>query len=216
MFIEFYKKNKDNKAMQDYARKKLLDNLLATPKYKEDKMIDLGDTDMESIVPVQFTPSLFYTFRYESDSDSVYGLEFKDLIPLVLVAKKSASKIEGINFNLLPMDVRAVILNTINKSYGGYYTGEGLNDAQSGKLAINNNFAALLLDTKSRMAFLNYLEEKMGVPITAAYRSYSIKHIKFPRMIEYCDYKYIPLLCFEDSVRGEKLDKIQQEVIKHR
>lgn len=216
MFVEFYKKNKDNKAMQDYARKKLLDNLLATPKYKEDKMIDLGDTDMESLVPSQFTPSLFYTFRYESDADNIYGLEFKDLIPLVLVTKKTISNVEGINFNLLPMDVRAVILNTINKSYNGYYTGQGLNDAQSGKLAINNNFAALLLDNKSRMAFMRYLEENLGVPITAAYRSYSIKHIKYPRMIEYCDYKYIPLLCFEDSVRGEKLDKIQQEVIKHR
>lgn len=216
MFIEFYKENKNNKKILDYARVKLVDNLLADPKFNSDKMLDLGDTDMESKVSIQFTPSLFYTFRYESESDSIYGLEFKDLIPLVLVAKKSPRKIEGINFNLLPMDVRAVILNTINKSYGKYYTEKGLQLAQEGKSAINEQFATLLLNDKSRYAFMKYLEENIGVPISAAYRSYSIQHIKFPRMIEYCDYKYIPLLCFEDSVRGEKLDKIQQEVIKRR
>jgi hypothetical protein len=216
MFVDFYKQNKDNKEMQEYARKKLMDNLLATPKFKDDKIIDLEDTDMESLVKIQFTPSLFYTFKYESDGDAVYGLKFKDLIPLVLVMKKSPLKIEGLNFNLLPMDTRAVILNTINKAYGNYYTDKGLKDAMDGKLAINENFATLLIDSKSRMTFLDYLEQKLGVPIMSAYRSYTINHIKSPRMIEYCDYKYIPLLCFEDSIRGQQLDKIQQEVVKHR
>lgn len=213
MFVDFYKENIGNSSMLDEARKRLVANTLTSPLVGDNKIVDLESTDMESKVRVQFTPSLFYTFFYLAENDIIAGVSAVDYIPLILCAKKTGKFVEGINFNILPNEMRAVMLDAIDKSFDNYYTGRGLNDAQAGELAINETFGDILLNDSKRIQFMKYFEAKTGVSIMSAYRKYNISHISKPRMIEYSDYKYIPLLIFEDAVRGIALNKLQNKVI---
>lgn len=213
MFVDFYKENIGNSSMLDEARKRLVANTLSSPLVGDNKIVDLESTDMESKVRVQFTPSLFYTFFYLAENDTIAGVSAVDYIPLILCAKKSGKFVEGLNFNILPNEMRAVMLDAIDKSFDNYYTGRGLNEAQAGELAINETFGDILLNDSKRIQFMKYFETKTGVSIMSAYRKYNISHISKPRMIEYSDYKYIPLLYFEDAVRGIALNKLQSKVI---
>lgn len=213
MFVDFYKENIGNSSMLDEARKRLVANTLSSPLVGDNKIVDLESTDMESKVRVQFTPSLFYTFFYLAENDTIAGVSAVDYIPLILCAKKSGKFVEGLNFNILPNEMRAVMLDAIDKSFDNYYTVRGLNEAQAGELAINETFGDILLNDSKRIQFMKYFETKTGVSIMSAYRKYNISHISKPRMIEYSDYKYIPLLYFEDAVRGIALNKLQSKVI---
>lgn len=213
MFVDFYKKNIGNSAVLDEARKRLVNDTLSNPLIGDNKLTDLESIDMESQVKVQFMPSLFYTFLYLAENDTIAGVYAVDYIPVVLCAKKSGKFVEGINFNILPNDMRAVMLDAIDNSLDNYYTKRGLREAQSGKLAINETFGNILMDDSKRIQFMKYFETKTGVSIMSAYRKYNISHISKPRMIEYSDYKYIPLLYCEDSVRGIALNELQNKVI---
>lgn len=213
MFVDFYKENRGNADVLAYAKQVLIGDTLSKPLLGLAKLQDLESSDMESKISEPFMPSLFYTFKYVAETDVIAGMPAVDYIPIMLCFKKSGKYVEGVNFNLLPNDMRAVILDAIDKSFDNYYTDKGLNEAQKGELAINETFGSILVSDSGKMQFLKYFETKCGVPISKAYRRYNLSHISSMRMIEYGNYKYIPLLYFDDAVRGASLSKLQDAVI---
>lgn len=213
MFVDFYKENRGNADVLAYAKQVLIGDTLSKPLLGLAKLQDLESSDMESKISEPFMPSLFYTFKYVAETDVIAGMSAVDYIPIMLCFKKSGKYVEGVNFNLLPNDMRAVILDAIDKSFDNYYTGKGLDAAQNGEIAINETFGSILVSDSGKIQFLKYVENKCGVPITKAYRRYNLSHISSMRMIEYGNYKYIPLLYFDDAVRGASLSKLQDAVI---
>lgn len=213
MFVEFYKENIGSAEMVELAKTKLVRNTLSEKLVGSQKMVDFESSDMESQIKGSVLPSLFYTFMYKAEGDTISGIKFSDALPVVFCFKRSTKWIEGLNFNLLPNEVRAAVLDIIDKSTDNYYSDKGKNAAINGKIAVNETLAAVLVDDNQRMALLNLLERKMGVSIKKAYRRYNMSHIENLRLIEYGDYKYIPLLCFEESIRGAGIAEIQKKVI---
>lgn len=208
-FVDFWKEHKGDNEYSERAIGLLVNSKLSDKSAEESKFTDFDSSDMESKSPSKFIPSLFYTFIYESDNDNYCGIKFVDAMPLILCMKKDKKWVYGLNFNLMKSELRAVVLDIINKAYSYFYTEKGLDAAINGNFLINEDFSKLLVDDKQRMDFLNVLQSNLGIPIKSTYRKYNISHIKNPRMIEYGEYKYIPLLNFKDSVRGASLSKIQ-------
>ena len=213
MFVEFYKDNIGSAESVELAKTKLIKNTLSEKLVGEQKLVDFDSSDMESKIKGSVLPSLFYTFMYKAEEDVISGIRFSDAIPVVLCFKRSTKWLEGLNFNLLPNEVRAAILDIIDKSTDNYYSEKGKNLAINGNIAVNETLVGVLADDNQRMALLNLLEKRMGVSIKSAYRRYNLSHIENLRLIEYGDYKYIPLLCFESSVRGAGIAEIQKKVI---
>ncbi len=213
MFVEFYKENRGNIDVLEQAKRVLIGDTLSKPLLGSEKLTDIESSDMESKISEPFIPSLFYTFKYVAETDVIAGISAVDYIPIMLCFKKSGKYVEGINFNLLPNEMRAVMLDAINNSFDGYYTGMGLDAAQRGEISINERFGNILVSDSGKMQFMRYFESKCGVPITKAYRKYNISHISSMRMLEYGNYKYIPLLYFDDAVRGASISRLQDAVI---
>ena len=213
MFLDFYRENEGSSELAQKANEKLLKFPLADRLVGKDKLLDLDDIDMESKLSQQFMPSLFYTFMYSAENDSVAGVKFSDAIPLVLCCKVSQTHMEGFNFNLLPPIARAVILEVVDRAYDGYYSEKAIVEVQNGGVAFNENFGSILLNEKSRLEFIRMIESKMGISVSKAFRKYNLKHISDSRLIEYSDYKLIPFLQSTESVRGANLLKLQSAVI---
>lgn len=213
MFVQFYKDNKSNGSVADAAKQKLVTDLLSDKKYGTAKLTDIDDLDMESHMTNIFIPGLFCTFIYKADNDSVSGVQFGDYMPIVLCCKKFGKFVEGINFNMIPAEHRAVILEVLDKGFSNFLTKTGPENAASGKVSVPEQMGAMLLDEKRRVEFLKLLESRLGCSVAKAYRKYNISHIDTPRLIEYSSLKYIPLLSFEGSVRDANILKVQEATV---
>ena len=67
---------------------------------------------------------------------------------------------------------------------------------------------------KGVSAFIKAIENETGLNVSGAVRTYNIKNIKKPRMIEYDAWKYVPALSFKDAIRGAGLAELQADMIK--
>ena len=212
MFVEFFNNNfKDTK---DLAFDYLVTNTLGSPKFGQEKLVELPGIDFESTFNKHMLPSMIYTFKYETKSkDSIGKANFIDYVPVILCVTNEDKFITGINFNFLPNDVRAEFLDLIYNAYKEFYS-ETLSDAvKKNKAVLNEEFASFLIKEDTRQSFFKLMESKLKYPITTAYRKYDKTKIKNPRMIEFDMWKYIPSLVFVDAVRGAGLVEIQQEII---
>jgi hypothetical protein len=199
---------------KDLATKVLVDYTLGTPKYGADKSVELTAMDFEKDFITDFLPSMIYTFMYDSKiKESINGTEFIDRVPLLLCCTNVGGYISGINFNFLPNDIRASLLDEIYYAYKDFYTNTLSDAVTNGTSTFNKEFASFLIDEKTRQAFFKLMESKIGYPISAAYRKYNKEYIKNPRLVEFDVWKYIPCLVFKDAVRGVNLVDFQREII---
>ena len=213
MFKEFYSEY-FNKNGAGIALKYLLDNTIGKPKYGVDKLVELTAMDFESSFNKEMIPSMIYTFTYESKNIEKIGkAEFTDFIPVILCATNEGGYVTGINFNFLPNDVRAEMLDIIYKAYEAFYTKELSDAVKKGEAIVNEELAGFLINETTRTEFFKILSDKLDYPITSAWRKYDKTKIKNQRLIEFDMWKYIPLLVSNDSVRGAGLVEIQKEII---
>lgn len=167
--------------------------------------------DMETTSPADFVPSMFYTFMYDSPTDDTAGtVNFKDAVPLILCATNEGGNISGINFNLIPCDARAGLLDLIIESNTKFYSDKIFSTPE---FIINTTFANSLIDPKSRTEILRIFDNTTGLKISNCYRVYNKKYIKNSRLIEYDVWKYIPFLVFKDAVRGASLAEVQANLV---
>lgn len=206
-FLNIYKEG--GASMSNAAFDYLVGDLLIKDIRGKEKARELTALDMESKAPINFVPAMIYTFLYVSDMQEVIGNEqFKDLVPLILCFNSTSTFVTGLNFNMIPNDVRASILDLIVK-----FTNEPLFD-NSGKFKANKVLGRLFIMPNGIKTFLTAIENETGLNVSSAVRTYNIQYIKKLRMVEYDMWKYIPALSFKDSIRGANLANIQATMIK--
>lgn len=212
MYVGLYKNRKSDIGYEKEAKEKLIDRLLVDKLEGSDKLTDIDAIDMETKAPMVFIPSMFYTFIYGAGLENIGSLLMEDKLPLILCMSNKGKTVSGLNFNMLPNDIRAVMLDVITNTYSEFYT-KAIESGGRGEFVLNKPFSDILVNETTRIAFLDLLENKTGVSIKKAYRTYKTKFISTPRLVEYSDFVYIPFLNFKDSIRGVGLAKVQLEVI---
>jgi len=210
-YLEYYNTYKSNSENQENAFKYLVDYNLIKNFHGDSKLEYSISNKMEEHQPFPFVPSMIYTFMYAApDMQDINGIKFIDNIPLVFVMDCSESSLMGLNFNLIPAEFRAAVLDIINDTNKNFYDKVlGVDD-----FSINNNIAQYFNSEKTRNLFVKFINEKLTSHISAAYRIYKLKYCKNIRLIEYDMWKYIPFLNFKKSIREANLQELQKNVIK--
>ena len=206
-FLNMYKKG--GALLSSAAFDYLVGDLLIKEKRGAEKAKELTALDMESKAPMDFVPAMIYTFLYISDTKEMAGkAQFRDMVPVILCFTSTSSSVTGLNFNMIPNDVRASILDLIVK-----LTKEPMFD-DSGKFKANETIAKLFVTPNGVKAFLAAVENETGLNVSSAVRTYKIDCVKKLRMVEYDMWKYVPALSFKDAIRGAGLADIQASMIK--
>ena len=212
-FVEFYK-TANKKQLEQEAMEYLVTDTLQkrlTGPYKSKQFTAM---DMESYAPADFVPSMFYTFMYNSPVDeNVKNVQFKDRVPLIFCMSYENGYVTGLNFNLIPCDARAAILDRLILTNPNFYENEIIDAIPNHKFAINMTLANSVVNPKYREALLYIFDTYTGLKISNCYRTYKEEFILNPRLIEYDMWKYIPFLTFKDAVRGIPLTLLQQELV---
>ena len=213
MFAEIYK-NSELQAASARATQNLVQMLLVDDVRGHGKLTELTAMNMEKTFNKTVYPSMMYTFLYDSpDSERINNTTFKDHTPVILCMSFDGKYMTGLNFNLIPNDIRADILDIIYNAFKSFYKRYLSDVVAKNSIALNEKFASILINEKTRSEFMQILNSKLGMDITNAYRTYNVKYVKNIRLIEYDNWKYIPFLSFTDSIRGAGLAALQKEMI---
>lgn len=158
-----------------------------------------------------FIPGMFYTFKYTSKVPVISGKsEFIDEIPLSLCIGKTQDSMLGFNFNLILNDTRAHILDKLYE-YDKEFFEKTLPEALKKKQpVVSQELLKLFVDKGKRNAFINWMNINFKIPSESfAYRRYDKRFIENVHLIDYWEWKWIPFLNFDKSVRGKSLREIQ-------
>jgi hypothetical protein len=205
-FYEDFKRNINPKGIKE-SHDLIISDLLQYNLKGDDKQKSLTGYNMESDAMNKFIPSMFYIFLYNNPNSKN---EIDDYVPMILCTGFNHKNITGINFNLLPNNIRALFIDFILDIYPDFYTEKNLN---SGKLEINVKLTSILID-KGASVLIEAFKLKTGYDLSTVVRVYNHDYIIKCRMIEYDMWKYIPLLSFNDSLRGLKLVSEQLKFVR--
>jgi hypothetical protein len=206
-FLDLYKKG--GASMESSAFDYLVGNLRIKEKRGADKATEITALNMEENAPIDFVPAMIYTFLYVSDAEETVGAKhFKDNVPVILCLASTGKLVTGLNFNMIPNDVRASILDIIVN-----LTKEPMYD-DSGKFKANEVMLKLFSLPKCVTGFIKAIENETGLNVNSAVRTYNTTFIKRCRMVEYDAWKYVPFLSFKDAIRGAGLAELQADMVK--
>lgn len=211
-YLETYmKSNKDQ--MEKEAFDFLITDLLSRDLRGTDKQRTLTAHNMEDMLKDQLVPSMFYLLMYaKSDKPEVIGKnEFYDVCPLIMCLNVNDKFVTGLNFNFLPNDVRARILDLIVESNQKFY--QEIETSNINSIKVNDTLGSILISDKGVSSFLLFVKSKTGLDVSKCVRTYDRKNIMNVRLIEYDEWHYIPYLSFKDSIRGSSLANVQRDVI---
>ena len=208
-FYDDYKNNADKRTLEKLAFEYLVTDTLDKNLKGPFKSKQVTGLDMESYVK-RIYPSLVYTFKYNSEHIDKEGkYEFRDYVPVIFCTNVDDDFIYGINFNLLPNDVRGRLLDVISKSNPEFYSYGIYNEG----LQLSNTLMQHLMTPELRQKLFQLFDNMCGVKVSKAYRKYNRKFIENLRLIEYDVWSYIPYLVFTDSIRGANLAVVQKSII---
>lgn len=211
-YLETYTKSNKGQ-MEKEAFDFLVTDLLSKNLRGNDKQRTLTAHNMEDMIKNQFVPSMFYLIMYaKSDRpESIGNQEFYDVCPLIFCVGSNDKFVTGINFNFIPNDVRARIMDIITETQKKFY--DDVETTNITDIRANTPLGSLLLSEKGISSFVLFIKSKTGIDISPCIRTYNRSNIINVRLIEYDEWGYIPYLSFKDSVRGANLANIQREVI---
>lgn len=207
-FINIYKKG--GAKYESLAFDYLVGDLLIKELRGSEKSRELTALNMEENMPMNFTPAMIYTFLYITGdkAEEINNLKFKDNVPVIFVFNSNSNTVCGLNFNLIPNNERAAILDIIVE-----LTKAPLFD-KTGEFKANESLTKLFNLKNGVNSFLQYVSQKTGLNVSSAVRTYNVKNIKKMRLIEYDMWQYIPFLSFKDAIRGAGLADLQANMIK--
>jgi hypothetical protein len=211
-YLETYL-NSDRDQMEKEAFNFLITDLLSRNLRGADKQRTLTAHNMEDMLKNQLVPSMFYLLMYaKSDKPEVIGKnEFYDVCPLIMCLNVNDKFVTGLNFNFLPNDVRARILDLIVESNQKFY--QEIETSNINSIKVNNPLGSILISDKGVSSFLLFVKSKTGLDVSKCVRTYDRKNIMNVRLIEYDEWHYIPYLSFKDSIRGSSLANVQRDII---
>ena len=211
-YLENYM-NSDRGQMEKEAFDFLITDLLSRNLRGVDKQRTLTAHNMEDMLKNQLVPSMFYLLMYaKSDKPEVIGKnEFYDVCPLILCLNANDKFVTGLNFNFIPNDVRARIMDLIVESNQKFY--QEMEASNINSIKTNNPLGSMLISDKGVSSFLLFVKSKTGLDVSKCVRTYDRKNIMNVRLIEYDEWHYIPYLSFKESIRGSNIANIQRYVI---
>lgn len=214
MYRELFKSS-DMSSASAVAMEYLVRDTLELNLHGDAKKKELSALDFESKLGGKMIPSLIYTFLYDGVMEEIVaGQKFKDAVPIVLCMFNEDGLMAGLNFNMIPNNIRAYVLDTIYNSWKPFYDKLLFGNARESSDCVNTDFANILMDPENRTRFLKMMDDITGVKVSNAYRVYRIDKMQNIRMIEVDMWKHIPFLVFKDAIRGASLSAIQASVIK--
>ena len=211
-YLETYL-NSDRDQMEKEAFDFLITDLLSRNLRGADKQRTLTAHNMEDMLKNQLVPSMFYLLMYaKSDKPEVIGKnEFYDVCPLIMCLNVNNKFVTGLNFNFLPNDVRARIMDLIVESNQKFY--QEIETSNINSIKVNNALGSMFMSDKGVSSFLLFVKSKTGLDVSKCVRTYDRKNIMNVRLIEYDEWHYIPYLSFKDSIRGSSLANVQRDII---
>lgn len=214
MFRELFK-GTDLSAAAALAQEYLVRDTLDLKLRGDAKKRELSALDYESKLGGKIIPSLIYTFMYDGTMEEIVkGEKFKDAVPIVLCMFNEDGLMGGLNFNMIPNDIRAYILDTIYNSWKPFYDKLLFAETKGADDCINKDLASIFMTPENRAKFLKMMDDITGVKVSNAYRVYRMDKMQNVRMIEVDMWKHIPFLSFKDAIRGASLSAIQAAVVK--
>lgn len=208
-FLKEYNFLKTVDGINDIAKYELYKQLLIENKRKENKLIDLDDTDQESIVQLKNgglpIPGLMYTFLYSLDKEEkTKGLN--DRAPIVHCYKVDKGVMYGINLNMLPPLVRLAYLQGLYELYLPFFKNIE-KTTENNIMTLNKSFMSDVLGKRLK-PFLDKISAISKQNISFGYRTYKYNNIVNLRMIEFSEWKLIPFFDAKNSFIDRNLGKI--------
>ena len=210
-YLDLYKSSERSK-LEKQAFDVLVTDLMVKNLTGAEKSQELTAQNMEQKMTSNFVPTMFYIFMYvKQDPETFMNLPFYDACPLIFCTSVDVKSVTGINFNLIPNNVRASFLDVLSNDYQEFY--KNMDETSPDAMVLNQNLGTLITSEKGLSTLLQYFKAKSGFDLTSCVRKYNRSNIQKTRMIEYDQWSYIPFLTFSDSVRGTSLAILQSEFI---
>ena len=171
-----------------------------------------------------FIPGCIYIFKYDGLQVQQGDLKFHDVMPVILALSMRMDPVThkkyvlGINLNLMPKSVKAFILQEINDLDKNFFEKDMIIAHKQGK-HVFSNILLRIFNEDSGMKFLQKVvadARRQGTEINPqswAFRKYYFDNIKGYRLIDYWQWRFIPFLNYNGSIRGVNLKKVQQNNI---
>lgn len=181
-YTDYYRKYAADSEKRSVAYMYLVDYALSRKRRGQSKLETEFDLDMESSQPAVFIPGMIYTFMYaRPDEQVISDVRFTDVVPLVMVTgRPDPAHIEGLNFNLLPSEFRAAVLDLVNETNPDFY-----DNVENNGFAMNDILYQTFADPVRRGMFMKSVNYRLSADITAACRRYYVMNCTDVRLVEY-------------------------------
>ena len=218
-FIEECKKNAQNgwNIQESAAYESIIQFLFRLKLYGKEKARQIDEYDGESMFRnTTLYPGHIYAFIYQSDTPSTFNdgrikFVYSDTLPIVLVTHIEAGKVRGINLNLCSYGLRAYIINALHNLDLQFYERGNLEMVNNKRMPISNNVAKIFLNQDTEKAFFEHIKNACKLEHTEIlYRTYAVRNIKYIRMIEIWQHKYIPFLTYNGEMKKDILELIHK------
>lgn len=208
--------NIDN--IKDIAYNTIFTKYIVRNERGQKKMWEWDSTDQESIMEQKNggypLPGFIYIFEYDKKGSAQLldgKKEYFDVVPLMFctTVNPTTDTFEGINFNFLPSLERVKLLEAYYRAYKNFFKDLEIK-TQNNELALNSKFVSFassplggkMVKLFSKLASANF---------NYGYRKYNFGKIDNFRMIEYCEWNYIPFYEPKDAFKGANQKQIQSQ-----
>ena len=202
---------------EETAYNSIIRDLMVNNKRGDDKCNDLDDFDSESSMPGVLIPGSIYIFTYKADKPTVYPvpgekpIEFYDSVPVVLILRTTNNSVQGINLNLCNSGLRTLILNIFYNLDPDFFELEAYKMAARKQPTLSKKILSFLQKGDAVDILNAYLKKMYNINSYAViFRTYNIQNIKRLRMIEPWQWKMLPNLNYNGTVKKDVLDKIHK------
>jgi hypothetical protein len=217
-----YKQLKQIEKINDVAYTRLFENYLKYDLKEEHKLIEIDSTDQESLIkkfnfglPI---PGMIYTFIHLNEKIRMmlindktgYQHEFHDVTPIVFCTYYNPIRkiLGGLNMTMLPNSERLKFFMAYYDLYKDFFK-DVERDTQNNKIAINKKYIGLVLSGGGQK-MIKLFNKRQNALFNYAYRSYKLENIRKLRMIEFCEWEYIPFYNPKDAFKKINIDLIHQ------
>jgi len=215
--IEKYKTLLNINNIKDIAYDTLFTKYIVEDLRGDKKLWEIESTDQESLMIAKNggfpLPGFIYTFIYppELGKDKIKvgskEKEYVDHIPIVFCLGIDKDTFSGINFNFLPNLERVKFLEGYYRSYEAFFKNlEKTTDFN--KLALNKKFINFA-GTPEGKTIIDIFSKAANANFKYGFRKYKTKKIRNLRMVEYCEWNYIPFYDSRNAFTGMNQKQIQ-------
>lgn len=214
-FIENIKNNRSIKNVD--AENAIIRSLMVQNKRQGEKLEGFGTYDSESLFNGKLYRGNMYIFTYAAKNPTKYSYNgsevyFTDSMPVILMIGETSSTIRGINLNFCNKALKTLILNIItNLDEDFYFNGLAEKIAYNKQAPISKNVYTFLSSSDAEDKIKTELNRVYpNIDYSVIFRNYAVSQIKYIRLIEPWQWKYIPFLNYDSFDKGDTLKAIQK------